>query len=221
MGYRNMSQSLPANFVRIVQPLWNECPPEGKKWAVIEIDFTQIQPIVLASSSPYLELPEITITDNSADGPGEDNSLDGYQQIEFSLSALNNGASISQCVCVKFHWRPTWGTPPFSPQPTEQPGDFAYSAGDVSALILSNVNLNDVISIPSNDGGNASWGDVNWFSDGCVPFFAGPNDTIRILRLLEVAQSPIQQSSGKLTLIFSNFMMPSYVYQSIATGDNN
>jgi hypothetical protein len=192
-----------------------ECLPEGRKFLVVEIDWTTIPVFPLAASSPYIQLPEVTITDNSGNGPGLDNSLDGYQAVEFSLQSLVNGSSLSQCVALLYHWRPSWGAEPFDTDQT--PGDFAWGASVTSALFVSSVEQGQTVNVPCA-GETDDWDDVQWIIDGCFPFFALSNGTIRMVRLCELAGGTV--GSGRGTFIFSNFPIDPFCVRTIATGDN-
>jgi hypothetical protein len=192
-----------------------ECLPEGRKFVIVDIDWTQVPIQSLNGTAPYIDLPEVVINDNSGDGPGKDNSLGGYQQIEFTLDQITNGPILSQCVACMFHNRPQYGTPAFL---TGVSADFSYNGDEICATYVTSVDIGQTFNIPAA-GIMQNAGELCWLIDGAVPFYVTKTGTIRIVRILEVEDVPATVASGRLTLIFSNFPVPPFLNCIVATND--
>jgi hypothetical protein len=156
---------------------------------------------------------------SSTGGSSADSSFDGFQVWESSLDQLTNGPILSQCVSCLFHFRPQWGTPSYALDPTQPSADFCYSSSLISATYVTSVDVGQTFNVPSGSD-NSEYGSVGWIIDGCVPFFLAKTGNIRIVRLLQLGAQESSTASGRLSLTFSNFALPPFLYRTIATGDN-
>jgi hypothetical protein len=195
------------------------CLPENRRLYTATIDWsvTAVQPF--PTTAPYINLPELTINDNSADGPGHDNSIGCFQIVYLTPGNNNQPTGRSQAIglsCIKammFYYRQTFGFD--GTNIVEGGGDFAVTADELGLCLVTNMTTNQTVALPAppytaNVNGNP-------VANGCFPFFAGPTDTIRVLKLNEGSQV----GYGKLTLQFANFDIAPYVSAVIGTLDNN
>jgi hypothetical protein len=193
------------------------CLPEARRLYTAIIDFATFEPTPIPKvNPPYINFPELTINEQSADGPARNDSISYYQVVNLTPGSSSQPANGSQQIglsCVKgmlFYYRPTFG---FQNDPGDQGGDFAYTPEEIGLLLVTNVTTAQTIAIPgppltANVNGNP-------VINGSFPFYASPTDVIRVLKLNEGSK----QGYGKLTLQFTNFDVPAYSNAVLATLD--
>jgi hypothetical protein len=200
------------------------CLPEGKRIFTATVDFSSVPPTPLPSAPPYLNFPECTINDNSADGPGHDASLACTQVVNLnpgSGSQPSNAQAVGLSVIrsLQFYYRPSFGCDGVNT--AEGPADFAAIPDEIGLLLVTNVQTQQTVVIPAwpaYGGGNPQY---NTVVNGAVPFYASPNDTIRVLKLNEGNAALTGSGYGKVTLQFANFDIPPYLTIAIPTVDAN
>jgi hypothetical protein len=203
----------------IAPPLEPNCLPEGKKFAILEIDWTQVPITPLNANSPYVDLDEVIINGGSANGPNQANFLSGYQVVQVSLDQLVSGGEtpLSQCVSCMFHDRASYGIDAGGTDQTA--ADFSYPAEEISQLYVTSVSFGQTFCVPQVLGPRGVG--VGFFlyniADGCQPFFVGSNGLIRVVRTCENRNNAAQLGWGKTTLTFSNFPIPPFLHMSVPT----
>lgn len=198
-----------------------KCLPEGLRLYTVTLDFSSMPGTPLPSSPPFLNYPELTINGNSADGPSHQNSISNYQVVllkpgnQTQPSARGQGIGLSVIRSLQFYYRSTFGVD--GSHNAQGGGDFAFTPEELGLLLVTNTNTNQTVVIPMQP----YTGDVNGnpLMNGVFPFFAGPADTIRILKINEGITEPL--GYGKVTLQFANFDIAPYVSGSQGTLDTN
>lgn len=196
--------------------LIEKCLPEGKRMWSTTIDFSAYPIIPLNSVAPYINLPEMVINDNSVNGPGRNAVINGYQVFDIypgsgaSPAGASQAIGLSQVNSLIFCYRPSWG---YASAYTQGAADFGIGQFySLEPLLVTNVTTGQSLIMPwvpyvGNINGNI-------ITNGAMPFYAGPTDHIRIVK---VNSNNSSIANGKLTLQFCNFDVSPFLNSPIVT----